>query len=148
MLGATSEQVHACPAYAQEISQHTTQKQGSQHTGEDVNDVQVMTYLPRVSNQRPPPALLGQRSSQAIAHLLRTLCSVSETSCLCGRSCGSTQRAIQLSTSQRWRGSQADRADASSCAAGRQAVHAVQQASAVRSNSAKACESCARCSSN
>jgi len=40
VLGATSEQVQACPAYGQQVSQHTTQKQGSQHTGEDV-DVQV-----------------------------------------------------------------------------------------------------------
>ena len=51
-----------------------------------------VTYLPRVSNQRPPPAVLEQRSPQAIAHLMGTLCSDSETFCLCGRSLWNHQK--------------------------------------------------------
>ena len=61
MLGATSEQVQACPAYGQQVSQHTTQKQGSQHTGEDVNDVQVSA-----NNDLPATSLTPEATTSTV----------------------------------------------------------------------------------
>ncbi len=109
----------------------------------------AVTYLPQVSNVRPPPALLEQRSPQAIAHLMRTLCSDSETFCLCGRSLWNhrTRNSAFNSTSGGELARQSERTLQAVLRVAKP-VQAIQRASAVRSESTNACESCAQRASN
>lgn len=146
MLGATSEQVHACPAYGQEISQHTTQKQGSQHNGADAEmpasrDLPATSVKPEATTSTVRTTIVaGDRTLEANAvQRLRNILPVQAQLVEAPQ----TRNPAFNATSGGELARQTERTLQAVLRVAK-AVQAVQQASAVRSDSARVRESCAQ----